>query len=88
MFIHQIRVRGFDTFPIDMLRFDCCYPATMEDADLIATSVRSESREHRTVVLQRASSYGTTLWAIERWKSFGWSVNILEVRQGQPNASY
>jgi len=68
MHTFTFQVDGNGTFPFDMLRFDCCWPLTSDDAHKL-TGV-----ERRTVIL-------TTLQANRRWEptegrwaSFGWPV--------------
>lgn len=72
-----LRVRGRAPFPIDMLRYDCCIPATERDASTI-----------RLLQSADANDLGPEQWTIElirfvvepgvpsisRWKSFGWEV--------------
>jgi hypothetical protein len=58
------RVVGRDKFPVDMLRYDRCWPAT--DADSIAITTSSDAR---TVVLR-----GLKVPTLDRWRSFGWEV--------------
>ena len=63
------RVTGSSTFPIDMLRYDRCWPATTEDAVAIGTSLqRDRTRMERTIHL-----VGLRPPTIGRWQSFMWS---------------
>jgi hypothetical protein len=59
-------VRGRGDFPFDMLRYDCCYPASTDDALKLG-----ETFIWRTICL--AATHGTFTPA--RWASFGWSAN-------------
>lgn len=61
----QLKVVGVGAFPIDMLRYDSCWPATQADSLLVADD------ELRTVTLETISGFEITP---ERWKSFGWLV--------------
>lgn len=65
--IETITVRGRGIFPLDMLRYDCCFPATSEDVSLI-----NETGELRsvTLVLRNAIRIPT----VGRWNSFTWAV--------------
>lgn len=64
----KFTVVGHGTFPFDMLRYDCCYPASPQDV------ANLEGRDTREVTLI-ATSYVTT----GRWNSFGWDVTKEEV---------
>lgn len=68
-------VEGRGTFPLDMLRYDSCCPATETDT----SHVNGVVAEVRRVVLRRFSVSGQP--ATEgRWRSFGWRV--VEERPG------
>ncbi len=62
-------VEGSGEFPVDMLRYDSCFPLEGQDASKLG----HDRREHRCVVLCRrgASADGATG---ARWASFGWRV--------------
>lgn len=69
-----VRQRGKLGFPLDMLRYDSCYPATSEDATRIGMTLRREPcpwllDEPHTIELTgpRSPTAG-------RWASFGWDV--------------
>lgn len=72
-FSHTFTVAGNGPFPMDMLRYDECWPQGAGDAAAIAldtTNLRArESR--RCVVLRTDRKLGAT---IGRWRSFGWNV--------------
>ena len=67
---YRYKVSGSGTFPIDMLRYDCAYPASSE---AVSAMGRADNRavhvERRTVEL--LSHHRPT---IDRWRSFGWVV--------------
>lgn len=73
-------VSGHYPFPMDMLRHDCAYPASSEDAGRIAASLDPTSPFYRSLqdVTLRAP-YGRVTHG--RWQSFGWVVTN-EVREG------
>jgi hypothetical protein len=59
-------------FPIDMLRYDACYPRTEQDAGLMTETfdIRVSSKERRVKVeLTSTNPFSPTE---DRWKSFGW----------------
>jgi hypothetical protein len=72
---YRYKVSGTGTFPIDMLRYDCAYPASSEAVSRMAVGrfdpapEGRERRERRTVELQSHQ-----LPTLDRWKSFGWLV--------------
>jgi len=59
------------TFPIDMLRYDLCWPATSEDATRIHDEV-TQPRQPRSIKLK-----GLKLPTFARWHSFGWEVVLI-----------
>lgn len=70
----QFTVQGRGLFPMDMLRYDACWPATGTDVELISVTIADvEGRERwttpRKVILSSASKP-----TAERWLSFGWRV--------------
>ncbi len=70
----DITVEGRGPFPIDMLRYDDCTPATQVDAGKISRSVDMTARKEPVQVnLHRFSVDGTRATAA-RWASFGWTV--------------
>jgi hypothetical protein len=63
----NVVVEGGGDFPIDMLRYDHCVPATENDSYILK---RDEYRRVKLVMFC-ASGNGPTLG---RWKSFTWNV--------------
>jgi hypothetical protein len=63
--IYEYYATGESYFPLDMLRYDQCWPASSDDAANISSS------EHRSINLR--SHVEPT---IERWSSFGWSIGV------------
>jgi hypothetical protein len=67
-------VEGGGTFPIDMLRYDACYPAS--EADSYATEwnvgdgLRRVTLKHRVTKDECLNHYPTE----DRWKSFTWNI--------------
>lgn len=62
-------VKGSGEFPVDMLRYDACYPASQDD------SVKLSRRlERRTVCLERRIANRGPVPTVDRWSSFGWCV--------------
>lgn len=67
--IVSFQVEGRGSFPLDMLRYDQCWPAGPEDVAKMGLD-----REQRTVKLNRATHHRLHGPTFERWRSFGWSV--------------
>lgn len=71
-------VSGGTRFPIDMLRYECCYPVTGEDATAIENSLSEQPScgAVRDRVIRLAKYHDTKAVHIEtaRWGSFGWVV--------------
>lgn len=62
-------------FPIDMLRYNACYPRTEQDAGKIAGTFYPRSpREAVEVELERLHDGREHRLTDERWRSFGWAI--------------
>lgn len=59
-------------FPVDMLRYDYCYPTTTEDALEITSGDNTASRV--TVSLSRSVDRKDIQPTAARWASFGWRL--------------
>lgn len=73
--IFEVKGRGY--FPLDMLRYDACWPHRQEDVTEMC-----EDSAHRVPgerAIQMASRQEPT---IRRWESFGWTVNIVRYVSG------
>jgi hypothetical protein len=69
----RFTVVGHGKFPIDMLRYNGCWPASSEDSRSIqATYESGHSRETFEITLMVAPGYSEPTTA--RWASFGWMV--------------
>lgn len=64
-------VSGNGQFPLDMLRYDRCFPVHGEDAHKM--DARTEWRE---ITLEHRHEEPTAQWkpTVARWRSFGWNV--------------
>jgi hypothetical protein len=70
-------VEGKGTFPIDMLRYDACYPASEADSYATMWDVVNEGYALRRVTLKHRVSKDANLHHYpteDRWKSFMWKV--------------
>lgn len=63
------RVSGAGQFPIDMLRYDACFPASERDSALI-----QQHDEFRQVHVARYWAKGMAEMTDARWRSFGWQI--------------
>ncbi len=66
-------VEGRGEFPLDMLRYDACWPKRQEDVDVL----QDPERQPRMVQLScwRDRRRGTVA-THERWASYGWTVTL------------
>ena len=85
---HEAQVTFRGAFPLDMLRYDCSYPATSTDVGAIGDSLDSYERQERYRTTPPGAGLDTTVricaisdrkphFSIERWKSFGCTVLVL-----------
>lgn len=64
-------ITGRGAFPIDMLRYDTCWPVSSEDASKIRRSI--EDVPHRWSIRVTTSRRGFT---DGRWESFGCGIEV------------
>jgi hypothetical protein len=67
-------VIGSGPFPIDMLRYDCCSPATEEDSHIIERSMEGWKKWEVCVKCDLKNRE----WTAGRWQSFGCSIFPME----------
>lgn len=70
----RFTVEGSGSFPIDMLRYDACWPATQADVSTVESSflsVRLRGPGPRKVTVETNGARRPTR---DRWASFGWAV--------------
>jgi len=68
---YTFRVIGVDNFPVDMLRYDGCYPRTSE---AVLNIISENEGKPRSVELVKAVENKEQLPTTARWASFGWKV--------------
>lgn len=69
-------VQGRGSFPVDMLRYDSCYPNSERDSSLIEGTLRdymSKNRPERWSICIRSA--GENPWTVGRWESFGCKIH-------------
>lgn len=76
IYIHTAKVKGSGSFPMDMLRYDQCFPATEDDSYEMtrASSVRE-------ITVKAWSDRPFSAFTPARWHSFTWSLEHLETRK-------
>mgnify|MGYP001613391845 CR=1 FL=1 len=70
----EITVQGKGPFPIDMLRYDDCTPATEVNARHIQRSYEREAWKEATQIELHRFSFDGRKATTARWASFGWKV--------------
>lgn len=73
MFREEFSVTGTFQFPVDMLRYDACFPAD-ETQSAYIESTRHAPALPVTVRLARYTRRDMAPVTPDRWKSFGWTV--------------
>jgi hypothetical protein len=68
----RFTVQGSRAFPLDMLRYDACYPAATSDVTKIDESQHSETRAPGEVSIDLVGRVHNPTHA--RWNSFGWKI--------------
>lgn len=70
-YYHEFEVEGQGRFPIDMLRYDRCFPVTEADSRKIYDT---KSRQYNKILLGAFAHRGWMPTSF-RWKQFGWLVH-------------
>lgn len=79
-----IVVRGHLAFPLDMLRYDACYPDTEQDSLAMTRTIIDRSNMTWVVLRQdEERSHQAANWTPARWRSFGWEVVLVEQERGR-----
>lgn len=74
-----LKVEGRGTFPLDMLRYDACYPATGEDAKNMRASHDEVAKWTIFVKKNTSPKYAKgAVWTLARWESFHCTVSAVE----------
>ena len=73
--LYTFTVEGTGAFPIDMLRYDQCWPNSgSHDAQAIANSFHERNVGAPWRITLTTSNNSKTVPTIGRWESFGWKV--------------
>lgn len=78
-------VKGQGHFPIDMLRYDACRPATEEDSLKIFRSIAMSEDGGKSFKLWEIAVIGNQQPTSGRWKSFLCEVGPVTVEQLGPD---
>lgn len=73
--LYRFKVTGNTAFPIDMLRYDRCFPASARDAGLITSAMTYDNNGALTVDLLTYQERKHWMPNSARWKSFQWEVH-------------
>lgn len=82
-----LRETGMFNFPIDMLRYDHCHPATETDSIAISVTfdkrhdIESFTQSYGSIKLTRIVEHKDQVPTEGRWRSFGWYVNCVLLRK-------
>lgn len=75
-FRHVARVTFFSCFPMDMLRYDRCHPYRSGDVARITASLTNPKMEQVEVEVVAYANTRTAPWTVDRWNSFGCSLEV------------
>lgn len=67
-------------FPLDMLRYNRCFPDTEATAGLITANLTEGLSPIRVIIGRYVETKKATPPTVARWKSFGCRVDDIEVR--------
>lgn len=74
----EFRVRGSYPFPLDMLRYDSCFPADERDSNLLRTAC-TDYGVMTVIEITLATHRPDVSPSNDRWKSYGWEVTQEEL---------
>lgn len=75
LYTKDFTVRGKAYFPVDMLRYDECFPVDSADASNIEKALDGTSDEVFAVKLRHQTENRYWMPNEARWKSFFWTVD-------------
>jgi hypothetical protein len=70
----RFKVKGNFNFPLDMLRYDACFPVYPEAPANIQYSMETRSPEGYEIELAHWAPNANWTPTVDRWSSFGWYV--------------
>jgi hypothetical protein len=83
MYQHRFTVAGTYPFPLDMLRYDACYPAHEPETAVMADTMNEHYRGDSPVEITLVHLSTNKHWkpTAARWLSFQWHVLYHEVNR-------
>lgn len=58
-------------FPVDMLRYDCCFPVAEADSRRIAESINPRVEDRQvSILVSRFTESSEPRWTYDRWRAF------------------
>ena len=76
-YIYKFRVQGFGYFPVDMFRYDRCWPDSGADSDSVERAMKPGAA--KTTITLCGLRPPTT----DQWESFFWPVDRTGLATGQ-----
>lgn len=80
-YVHVAEVNFGFNFPIDMLRYDGCFPASEEDSGIIRRAVVEHAQcNGRIACVKKYSEHKSWMdaWTFARWRSFDAELRPVE----------
>lgn len=76
MYVISFKVAGTFDFPVDMLRYDSCFPASQDAVSNIHIKTFPQEAGRREVIVELRRYAESKTWTPTdaRWRSFGWKV--------------
>jgi len=84
MYLHKAIVscpNGLAVFPIDMLRYDRCFPEDCASAAKIDFAMHRKLEPDAPIMVACYRPTKASPWTVERWSSFGWQCKPIDVRK-------
>jgi hypothetical protein len=75
-YLQKATVTGRGGFPLDMLRYDSCWPSSPDDVSKIHASFIE--RDTYSITLSRTTDSARSQWTADRWFSFGWALQEIQ----------
>lgn len=86
--IYNAKIQFTGSFPMDMLRYEGCYPVSGSDASVIEASISRSGKpprklgEHVPIIEVNVAKFSDRpawdAWCPDRWKSFGCKLELEE----------
>lgn len=78
--IQYATVSGRGSFPVDMLRYDYCYPVsfTVDEGERGPVAELNDEENQDVLIVARATDLKAREWTTARWNSFGWMIQPIK----------